>query len=301
LTGTVKRRRVLPLLAVVLLLAACGSSRPKGPPALLFVSTKEGDYAIYGANANGGHAYRLTDHKADPSTPEGLFWQNEPAWSHDGTKIAFTSNRDGRTHIFVMDADGTGARPVTRTQHSDEHPSWSPDGRWIVFAREGALYRVRESGGAARRVGSGFGAAADPAYSPDGKLIAYDYRRPGYSIKEIYVMNSDGSRNHRITDLKDVSTYPAWAQDGKTLAFQSSVLNGTNDIYTVPAAGGKPKRVTTSTIDAIQPDWTPDGSGITFSRDGALFTVTVADGKEAKLTSGKDNDSAPAWRPVQPQ
>jgi Tol biopolymer transport system component len=283
-----------------LLAAGCGGSAgPKGPPALVFVSVKEGDYAIYGADADGKHTYRLTDHQADPSTPEGLFWQNDPAWSPDGSEIAFTSNRDGRTHVFVMNADGTGTRRVTKTQHSDEHPTWSPDGRWIVFAREGAIYRVRDSGGAARRVGSGFGAAADPAFSPDGRLIAYDYRQPGYSIKEIYVMNDDGTGVRRVTDLRDVSTAPAWSPDGKTFAFQSSAGGGKNEIYTVPVAGGTPKRVTTSEIDAIQPDWTPDGSGITFSRDGAL--VTVSDGKETRLTSGEDNDSAPAWRPVQPQ
>jgi TolB protein len=281
----IARIGVLGVALAALLAAGCGgSSRAKGPPALLFVSVKEGDYAIYGADADGSHPYRLTD---------------DPAWSHDGGEIAFTSNRDGRTHIFVMNADGTGTRPVTKTQHSDEHPTWSPDGRWIVFAREGAIYRVRESGGAARRVGKGFGAAADPAYSPDGRLIAYDYRRPGYSIKEIYVMNDDGTNVRRITDLRDVSTFPAWSPDGKTLAFQSSADGAKNEIYTVPVTGGTPKRVTTSAIDAIQPDWTPDGSGITFSRDGAL--VTIASGKETQLTSGDDNDSAPAWRPVQAQ
>jgi TolB protein len=287
-------------LAAIVAAGCGGSSGPKGPPALVFVSVKEGDYAIYGADANGKGAYRLTDHEADPSTPEGLFWQNEPAWSRDGTKIAFTSNRDSRTHIFVMNADGTGTRRVTNTQHSDDHPTWSADGRWIVFAREGALYRVPSTGGTAKRVGSGVGAAADPAYSPDGRLIAYDYRKPGFSIKEIFVMNADGTGIRRITDLKDVSTYPAWSPDGTTLAFQSSVSGATNDIYTVPAAGGgTPKRVTTSDIDAIQPAWTPDGTGITFSRDGAL--VTVQDGEENELTSGGNNDSAPAWRPVPPQ
>ena len=290
---------VLVALAALLAAGCGGSSRPKGPPALVFVSVKEGDYAIYGADSNGKHAYRLTDHKADPSTPEGLFWQNEPSWSRDGTKIAFTSNRDGRTHIYVMNADGTGTRRVTNTQHSDDHPSWSADGRWIVFAREGALYRVRSTGGTAIRVGKGFGASADPAYSPDGKLIAYDYRRPGYSIKEIFVMNADGTGNRKLTDLRDVSTFPAWSPDGKTLAFQSSVYGGHNDVYTVPLAGGTPKRISRSEVEAIQPAWTADGSGITFSRDGALVTIT--DGQEQTLTSGNDNDSAPAWRRVLPQ
>jgi TolB protein len=294
------RGAILAVALAALLAAGCGgSSRPKGPPALVFVSVKEGDYAIYGANAAGKHVYALTEHKADPSTPRGLFFQTEPAWSPDGRELAFTSNRDGRTHVFVMNADGTGTRRVTNTQHSDEHPSWSSDGRWIVFAREGALYRVRATGGVAKRVGSGLGAAADPAYSPDGKLIAYDYRRPGYSIKEIYVMNADGAGVRKVTDLRAVSTYPAWSPDGTTLAFQSSVSGGKNEIYTVPAAGGQPKRVTTSAIDAIQPDWTTDGSGITFSRDGAL--VTVSNGNETELTSGQNNDSAPAWRPALPQ
>jgi Tol biopolymer transport system component len=57
--------------------------------------------------------------------------------------------------------------------------------------------------------------------------------------------------------------------------------------------------VTTSDIDAIQPAWTPDGAGITFSRDGAL--VTIQNGEESDLTSGENNDSAPAWRPVPPK
>src|SRR6185369_17111313 len=60
-------------LAAIVAAGCGGSSGPKGPPALVFVSVKEGDYAIYGADANGKGAYRLTDHEADPSTPEGLF------------------------------------------------------------------------------------------------------------------------------------------------------------------------------------------------------------------------------------
>lgn len=288
------------VVVAVLVAAGCGgSSGPKGPPTLLFVSVKDGDYAIFGADANGKHAYRLSKEKGDPSTPQGLFFQGEPAWSQNGTRIAFTSNRDGRTHIFVMKPDGTGTRRVTDTEHSDNHPSWSPDGRVIVFEREGALYRVRSTGGTATRVGKGFGASADPAYSPDGKLIAYDYRQPGYSIKEIYVMSADGTDNRRVTDLREVSSYPAWSPDGSTLAFQSTLQNGRNEIFTVPMKGGTPKRLTSSDVDAIQPAWTRDGKGVTFSRDGAL--VTIEDGKETKLTSGENNDSAPAWRPVRPQ
>jgi Tol biopolymer transport system component len=283
-----------------LLVAGCGaSSSPKGPPAVVFVSVKDGNYAIFGAAADGKHPYRLTKEKGDPSTPSGLFFQVQPAWSPDGGKIAFSSGRDGRPHIYVMNADGTGTVRVTNTNQGDEQPSWSADGKRIVFSREGAIFEVPATGGPAHRVGRGLGNAQDPAFSPDGKLIAYDYRRPGFSNREIYVMNADGTGIRQLTSLRYVSGIPAWSPNGKTLAFQSNVLNGKNEIYTVQAAGGKPTRVTTSEIDAIQPDWTPDGSGITFSRNGAI--VTVSNGKETKLTSGENNDSDPAWRPLQPQ
>lgn len=293
-------RRLLLVAAVAAsAVAGCGGSSPKGPSALVFVSVKDGDYAIFGADANGSHAQRLTKEKGDPSTPSGLFFQVQPAWSTDGKQIAFVSAREGTPHIYVMDADGTGTRRLTDSDQEDDHPSWSSDGTRIVFSREGAIFEVPAAGGAAHRVGRGLGSAQSPAFSPDGRLIAYDYRKPGFSIRELYVMNADGTGNRQVTRLGQTSSLPAWSPDGGTLAFQSSVLGGKNEIYTVPVRGGTPKRVTTSTIDAIQPDWTPDGSGITFSRDGAL--VTIANGKETQLTSGEDNDSAPAWRPVQPQ
>jgi Tol biopolymer transport system component len=283
-----------------LLVAGCGgSSRPEGPPAMVFVSVKDGDYAIFGATADGKNAYRLTKAKGDPSTPQGLFFQVQPAWSPDGRKIAFSSGRDGTPHIFVMNADGTGTLRVTNTSRGDEMPSWSADGKRIVFSREGALFEVPTTGGPADRVGHGFGNAQDPAYSPDGKLIAYDYRKPGFKNHEIYVMNADGTGIHPVTNLHHVSGIPAWSPDGKTLAFQSNLRGNRFEIYTIGLDGRGLRQVTRSTTDVIQPAWTPDGKAIGFVRDGAIWTSEA--GKETQLTSGKDDDSRPAWRPVQPQ
>ena len=78
-------RFALAAAVAALLVAGCGgSSRAKSPPALVFVSVKDGDYAIFGAQADGKHSYRLTKEKGDPSTPAGLFFQVQPAWSPDG-------------------------------------------------------------------------------------------------------------------------------------------------------------------------------------------------------------------------
>ncbi|HKP16927.1 MAG TPA: hypothetical protein VJT84_00520 [Gaiellaceae bacterium] len=291
-----KRLVVCAALAALLAAGCGGSSRPKGPPALVFVSVKDGDYAIFGADADGGDVHRLSSDRGEPSSPSGLFWQVEPAWSPDGTQIAFASQRDGTTHIFSMLADGKSARRLTNTNQDDDHPTWSPDGKWIAFAREGALFRIPARGGPATRVFKAPGSAAAPAYSPDGKRIAYDYREPGFSIREIYVVNADGTAARRVTNLRDVSTLPAWSPDGKLLAFQSNAFGGHSEIYTVPAAGGSAKRITITNTDAIQPAWSPDGKRLAFSRGGAIW---VAEGnEETRLTPGDDNDSAPAWRPL---
>jgi Tol biopolymer transport system component len=288
----------LPLLAVAALLSSCGGSTPKGPPALVFVSVKDGDYAIFGAEADGSHARRLTKEKGDPSSPRGLFFQLQPAWSPDGRKIAFSSARDGTAHIFVMNADGSGTVRVTDSTQADQEPSWTGDGKRIVFSREGALFEVPAAGGPARRVGRGLGSAEDPAVSPDGKLIAYDYRKPGFQNRELYVMNADGTGVRQVTRLNVTSGIPAWSPDGRTLAFQSNLRGGRYEIYRIGLDGTRLRQLTTSPIDVIQPAW-KDANTVGYSRDGAIWTV--ADGEQTQLTSGKNNDSRPAWRPVQPQ
>ncbi len=291
--------RLLSLAAIAaLVLAGCGgSSGSKAPPDLLFVSTDDGDYAIFGADTQGKHVRRLTKEKGDPSSPSGLFFQVEPAWSPDGQRVAFVSNRDGTPHVFVMRADGTGTKRLTDSAKSDDHPTWSPNGKYIVVGREGALFRIPAAGGPAVRVGKGLGNAADPAYSPDGTLIAYDYREPGFSIREVYVMNADGTGARRVTRLRHVSGLPAWSPDGKRIAFQSNLRGSNYEIYSIGLDGKRLRQETSSQIDTIGPAWAPDGR-LAFSLDGALWTVDAA-GNEVQLTAA-DNDSAPAWRPATP-
>ena len=280
----------------ILLASGCSGGKPR--PDLLFVSTRDGDYAIFAMNADGGRQTRLSREKADPSTPKGLFFQVNPAWSRDGRSIAFSSRRDGRSHIYVMRSDGTATRRVTDSAHDDDHPTWSPDGRRILFAREGALFVVLVSGGPARRVGQGFGSAADPVWSPDGTLIAYDYRRPGTAAHEIYVMRADGSRIRPLTSLRASSETPAWSPDGKWIAFSSDAQGGMFVIYTIRSNGKELRRLNASTADEIEPAWSPDGKTVAFSRDGSIVTTRSDGTGDRAITNPKDNDSSPAWRPL---
>jgi len=274
--------------------AGCGSSKPRHAE-LVFVSTRDGDYAVFALG--GGHEWRLTKEKGDPSTPTGLFFQIEPAWSPSGASIAFVSKRDGRSHVYVMRADGTTTRRLTSGATEDAHPSWSPDGRRIAFAAGGELWVVPARGGSPHPLTHGLGGdAANPAWSPDGKLLAYDFRRAGFSIREVWVVHADGTGARPVTRLGHESGLPAWSPDGRRLAFESNARGGRFEIYSIGVDGTGLRRETRSSTDTIEPAWAPAGGKIAFARDGAVWTVDRG-GRTEKLTSG-GNDSSPAWRPA---
>jgi Tol biopolymer transport system component len=150
----------------------------------------------------GMHAVRVVT-RTDDSVPEEL-----PAWSPDGGRIAFTSQRDGNSDIWTVDVDGTHLRNLTSKDLSlDSDPTWSPRGGFIAFGsnREssseggGDIYVMRADGSDVQRLTFGDSAYA-PAWSPDDCGIAFNSLRSGTS--EIYVMRSDGSDISPVTSAR---------------------------------------------------------------------------------------------------
>ena len=119
------------------------------------------------------------------------------AWSPDGRAIAFDSARAGNSEIYVVNSDGGGLRRLTRNAGPDLAPAWSPDGRRLAFARDGEIYIVNADGRGLRRLTRNPASDSSPVFSPDGRKIAFTTRRDGNL--EVYVVNPDGSGQRNLT------------------------------------------------------------------------------------------------------
>jgi Tol biopolymer transport system component len=149
-----------------------------------------------------------------------------PSYSPDGTQIAFRGDLDlaepsGDEEIYVMNADGTDVRQLTSNADFDSAPSWSPDGRLILFerapagtftpgveAQEKDVYVMRADGTDVRRLTDSPGLDEGPEFSPDGTRIAFSSARDGQ--QEIYVMDADGTNPRRLTDNPARDESPDW-------------------------------------------------------------------------------------------
>jgi len=295
--------RRFPLLTVLGLLAGAvltGCGGEDADPDIAFTSSRDGQYAIYTMSADGDGQRRLTEARDEPSDASPFF-QIDPAWSPDASKIAFTSGRNGSSDVFVMNADGTGSTSLTSTEQNDTRPTWSADGASIAFARDGDIWVMGADGSDARRISDVFAEESDPAWSPDGELIAYVRRTPGTAIQNVWVMRPDGSGRRALAKQDGRAFTPAWSPDSARVVFSTNAEGDVYELFTVGADGKGLRRVAPTAGDNFEPSWSPDGSRIAYQEGGAIFTVELGGEPDVeRLTDQADNDSSPAWNPRPP-
>jgi len=223
-----------------------------------------------------------------------------PAWSPDGSKIAFASNSSGNYDIFVMSADGTNRTQLTTSTSSDEHPTWSPDGTKIAFAsmRSGNydIWVMSADGSDQKQLTTNSQDDKEPAWCSNGKIAFSSSRSGNY---DIWVMSADGSDQKSLTTGSEDEISPAWNADCTKIAF-ASMRSGNYDIWVMSADGIEKTNLTTDKDADLDPAWSPDGTKIAFSsarRGSYNIWVMNSDGSsQAILTSGT-NDIEPSWNP----
>jgi Tol biopolymer transport system component len=193
-------------------------------------------------------------------------------------KIAFQTNRDGNTEVYVMDTDGSNQTRLTYSVDDDAYPAFSPDGSKIAFSssRDGnyEIYVMNVDGTQQTRITRNAFADIEPAWSPDGSKIAFTSYRDGNT--EIYVMNADGTNQLRLTNTPYIDQNPSFSPNGTEIIFQTS-RDSNLEIYKMNANGSNQTNVSNTAGNDIEADYSPDGSKIVFRalRDGGMDVYTM--------------------------
>jgi TolB protein len=184
-----------------------------------------------------------------------------PAWSGDGSKIAFSSARTGDSQIWVADPSGGNLRKITSLKGPNVSPAWNPRTNaqiaW-VGGRTGLpqIYTMDQDGANVQRMTDG-GYAISPSWAPNGQLLTFSWNRkygPGDpGGQDIYVMDIASKRWLQITHESGNNDFSSWAPDGRHIVFQRS-MGGRTAIWSMLADGTDQHQLTHTGNDKM-PNW----------------------------------------------
>jgi TolB protein len=185
---------------------------------------------------------------------------SSPAWSPDGGQIAFMSSQGGDPQIYISDADGGHLHKITFAAGVSTSPAWNPKtGKQIIFVSdrggEPVLYLANSDGSNVEKLDMpDMGYVVDPAWSPNGQLLAFSWRRPSGNF-DIYIMDIVSRQLVELTRDAGRNERPSWAPDGRHIVFEST-RTGTRQIWMVLADGSQPKQLTYEGQNE-SPNWSP--------------------------------------------
>lgn len=208
--------------------------------------------------------------EADGSSVQRLTWQPgvwdvEPAWSPDGTLIAFSRidpSREYRSELWVMSADGGNPRWIGQEGFGAR---WSADGKHLVFATafrgSSGIATCRIDGSGIRHLSEPTHNETNPSWSPDGSKILFISDEDG--DRDLYLMDADGQNRRRLTDNHVPEFVARWSPDGRKIAFDSGLSRVYHwQVFVVDIDGSGLEQVTSTpdSVAAVNPSWRPRNS-----------------------------------------
>jgi TolB protein len=304
------RLRVLLYFVCVLVLASVGIGF--AAEHIIFLRIAPTRANLFLSHADGSGETKLTDSK----------WLDyNPAWSPKGDWIAFTSERGESADLYRIHPDGTGLERLTDDPAFDDQAAFSPDGTQIVFVTTRAagfanLWKLDVATRKASPLTSGHGGDFRPAWSPDGKWIAFSSDREStlpsakgrwerLHVVDIYLVRPDGSGLKRLSKHGDFCGTPKWTQDSKsvvaycmtaeeTLTFRAGVEDGETRIVQIDVATGETTPVAAGSGVKVSPSLLPHGEIAYVRRRNAAPGIFYASGKVGPV--GGDV-RYPCWSP----
>ncbi len=185
---------------------------------------------------------------------------SSPAWSPDGSQIMFMSSMYGNPELFLTDASGARPKRLTYSNGANTSPSWNPKtGQQVAFVSDRGgipqLYMMNSDGTSQAKVDlPDMGYVIDPAWSPNGQLLAFSWRRPNGNY-DLYLMEIVSHQLLELTRDAARNERPSWAPDGRHIVFEST-RTGTRQIWSMLADGTAARQLTRQGQNE-SPNWSP--------------------------------------------
>lgn len=314
---------------LALSVTSCGSESGNR---IFFNSDRDGNLEIYESDLNGERQRNLTNSSGDESSPklspngrylayivvtetmsaielirvdDGSKTQltnskvnfRSYSWSPESDRIVYVREEEIGSRLFTVDIEGS--EPVSLTSILGvESSDWSHDGSLIAFSvgegeLQGIYVRNPEGVNEIRITNT---PDHDPVFSPNSKQIAFMSTRGGNP--EIYIIDTDGSDQIRITSTEAPEYQFSWSPDGKKVVFVSE-RDGNPEIYVTDHKGETQTRLTHNTVRDDEPVWSRDGKRIAFvsylDADGEIITMDADGTNQGRVTNNKARDSSPTW------